>query len=479
MTDQVRVGSLAVGPAARRKLRLPPWTTNLSARLLALAMAFVMVSEVLIFAPSAGRFRVSYLRNRLEDGNLAVLALEAAPDQAVSEALERELLGQAQAYLIALRRPDGVKLMLGQDTAPMADASYDIDDRRLLPAVGAAFSTLLQSHNRVLRVTGASPRRPGATIEVLIDEAPMRTALIEFSGRVLGLSVAISLITAALLFFSLQWIVVRPVRRLTESMVAFRDDPENAAALLPATRRRDEIGIAQRELIDMEEKLRAALHQKTRLAALGSAMTKVNHDLRNILGTARLVSDRLAGSGDPEVQRATPMLLRAIDRAADLCSAILQYSREGPPRLERTRFRLARLIEEVGTFLPLPPDSGFVLDNRVDESLELVADRDQLFRVLSNLVANAAEAKAGRVEIVAGMAVGRLHVTVKDDGPGLPAKARERLFQPFAGSARPGGSGLGLAIARDLVRAHGGELRLERTGPQGTVFEIELPEAPG
>jgi signal transduction histidine kinase len=475
MTDQVRVGGLAAAPPLRRTLRLPPWTTNLSARLLALAVVFVMVSEVLIFAPSAGRFRQSYLRNRLEAANIAVLALEAAPDQAVSDSLERELLEDAQAYVIALRRPDGVKLMLGADTAPMADVSFDLEDRRLLPAIGEAFSTLLQSHNRILRVTGASPRRPGSTIEVLIDEAPVRTALIEFSGRVLGLSVAISFITAALLFFSLQWIVVRPVRRLTESMVAFREDPENAAALLPETRRRDEIGVAQRELIDMEEKLRAALHQKTRLAALGSAVTKVNHDLRNILGTARLVSDRLAGSGDPEVQRATPMLLRAIDRAADLCSAILQYTREGPPRLERSRFRLARLVDEIGTFLPLPPDSGFVFANQVEEGLELLADRDQLFRVLSNLAGNAAEAKAGRVAIAARAVPGRVFITVADDGPGLPAKARERLFQPFAGSARPGGSGLGLAIARDLVRAHGGELRLDHTGPDGTVFAIELP----
>lgn len=479
MTDQVRVGGLGAASSTRRKLRLPPWTTSLSARLLVLAMVFVMVSEVLIFAPSAGRYRLAYLRSQLEAANIAVMALEAAPDQAVSDTLERDLLAQAQAYLIALRRPDGVKLMLGGDSAPMADASFDLDDRRLLPSIGEAFATLLQPHNRVLRVTGQSPRRPGATIEVLIDEAPVRTALIEFSGRVLGLSIAISLITAALLFFSLQWIVVRPMRRLTESMVAFREDPENAAALLPATRRRDEIGIAQRELIDMEEKLRAALHQKTRLAALGSAMTKVNHDLRNILGTARLISDRLAGSGDPEVQRAAPTLLKAIDRAADLCSAILQYSREGAPRLERTRFRLARLVDEVGTFLPLPPDARFTLDNRVEEGLELLADRDQLFRVLSNLVGNAVEARAGRVEVTARATAGRLEIAIRDDGPGLPAKARERLFQPFAGSARPGGSGLGLAIARDLVRAHGGELRLGHTGPDGTLFEIELPAAPG
>ena len=458
-----------------RRARLPSWATGLSARLLGLTFAFVMLSEVLIFAPSAGRYRVAYLEERLAAAHIAILALQATPDRAVSDSLEAELLDHARAYLVALRRPDGVKMVLGGENTPMADASFDLRERGLMAMIGDAFMTLAQGGNRILRIVGSSPRHPESVVELVIDEAPMRLALIDYSERILLLSVVISSITAGLLFFSLQRLMVRPIRRLTESMIAFREDPENGAARLPASRRRDEIGMAQRELIDMEEKLRAALHQKTRLAALGGAMTKVNHDLRNILATARLVSDRLADSGDPEVQRQTPILLRAIDRAVALCSDVLQFTREGPPRLERSRFRLAPLIDEVGAFLPLLPNGGFAFVNPVGEEVELAADRDQLFRALSNLARNAVEAGAGRLEIAATADGGRLRVIVADDGPGLPARARDKLFQPFAGSARPGGSGLGLAITRDLVRAHGGEVRLVRTGSDGTVFGIELP----
>jgi signal transduction histidine kinase len=265
------------------------------------------------------------------------------------------------------------------------------------------------------------------------------------------------------------------MRRMTESMIAFREDPEDLSRAPPAGRRTDELGVAQHELADMQAKLRAALQQKTRLAALGVAVTKISHDLRNILTTAQLVADRLAGSGNPEVKKMTPVLLSAIDRAIDLCSKTLTFTREGPPELNRQRFPLRNLIDEVGAALPVPADDRQVLFNEVPDDLEIEADRDQLFRVVSNLGQNAIEAGAGRVEVSARRADGRLVVTVADNGPGLPPRAREKLFQPFAGSARPGGSGLGLAIARDLMHAHGGDIRLLRSTGNGTVFELELP----
>ena len=115
--------------------------------------------------------------------------------------------------------------------------------------------------------------------------------MIDFAGRILLLSVMISLITAGLVFLSLNALMVRPMRRITASMMAFRRDPEDPAATLPQTSRADEIGMAQRELIDMQASLRAALRQKERLAALGTAVTKINHGLRNILPTAALVSE--------------------------------------------------------------------------------------------------------------------------------------------------------------------------------------------
>jgi signal transduction histidine kinase len=455
--------------------RMPSLVRSLSARLLALTIVFVMLSEVLIFAPSAARFRLTYLEERVAAGYIAILALMATPDNMVSEELERELLNQAGAYIIAFRRPDGVKLMLDAEMPPSVAASFDLRESGFFMLIGDAFETLFQTDNRVLRVVGPSPRHPQAIVEIVIDEAPMRAALVDYSNRILALSIVISLITAAFVYLSLQWLLVRPMRRMTESMMAFRENPEDLSRLPPVSGRTDELGVAQAELADMQAKLRAALQQKTRLAALGIAVTKISHDLRNILTTAQLVADRLAGSGNPDVKKMTPTLLAAIDRAIDLCSKTLTFTREGPPELNRQRFPLRNLIDEVGATLPAPADGQQVLFNGVPGELAVDADRDQMFRVFSNLGQNAVQAGATRVDVNARRADGRVVIEIADNGPGLPPRAREKLFQPFAGSARAGGSGLGLAIARDLMLAHGGDIRLARSTGAGTVFELELP----
>ena len=463
---------------------LPPLAQSLSAKLLVLTIFFVMLSEVLIYAPSAGRFRLTYLQERLAAGHLALLALEATPDYMVSEDLERELLHHASSYLIGLTRTDGVRLMLEAKPVLPIDMTFDLRRESFFPLIGEAFMTLAQQENRRLRIVGPSPKDPQAIIEVVIDEGPMRAALIDYSYRIMGLSIVISLITAALVYLSLQWLMVRPMRRLTESMTAFRSDPENASRMPPASRRSDEIGVAQRELADMQKALRAALRQKTRLAALGVAVTKISHDLRNILATARLVSDRLVDSEDPEVRRMTPTLIAAIDRAVDLCSKTLGFTRDGPPKLDCTRFRLGPLLEEAGAVIaavPLPGQPGGQSPAQADwqhalaDEIMVNADRDQLFRVLVNLGQNAVQAGATRVEVAARLAGDRIEIDVADNGPGLPPRARERLFEPFAGSARPGGTGLGLAIARELMRAHGGDIGLVHSTGAGTLFRLHLP----
>ncbi len=456
---------------------LPRFSAGLSARLLWLTVAFVMLAEVLIFAPSIARFRLVYFEERLAASHLAILALDATPDQMVHDDLKRELLVHAGAYTIALKRPDAGKLMLMLDAPPSIDASYDLREAGFFGLIGEAFATLWTGGDRVLRVVGPSPKDPAVLAEVVLDEGPLRTEMLAYSRRILALSLVISFFTACLVYFSLHRMMVRPMRRLTESMTAFREDPENAARAFKPSARGDEIGVAQRELATMQEGLRAALLQKTRLAAVGTAVTKINHDLRNILATVQLVSDRLEQSDDPEVRRVTPTLMAAIDRAVSLCGQTLTFTREGPPALDLTRFDLRALVRDVGAALPAQANSEAVWQDLMDEGLEIEADRDQIFRVLANLGQNAVEAGATRIEISARQENGRLLVSVSDNGPGLAPRARECLFQPFAGSARPGGTGLGLAIAHDLVRAHGGEIRLERSTGAGTIFSFELPIA--
>ena len=103
------------------------------------------------------------------------------------------------------------------------------------------------------------------------------------------------------------------------------------------------------------------------------------------------------------------------------------------------------------------------------------ADRNQLFRVLTNLLRNAAEAGAHDcARLGAAQQPHAARLNIADDGPGLPDAVRAELFRPFAGSRRRGGTGLGLAIVRDLMVAHGGEIELVETGATGTTFRLIL-----
>jgi signal transduction histidine kinase len=458
--------------------KLPRGFYGLSARLLMLTVIFVMISEVLIYAPSIARFRKDYLDGRIAAAHLATLALEATPDNMVSEELKIELLYHAGALAIVIAKPREVRRVLSADMPPNADAVYDLRAATFVGLIADAFMALGEGDNRVLRIVGRSPKQDGVTVEVLLHEAPMRMAMFDFSWRILALSLFISFLSACAVYLTLQWLMVRPMRRLTENMMAFRDAPEDQRNVIATSDRADEIGIVTRELAGMEDAVRTALRQKARLAALGSAITKINHDLRNILATARLVSDRLADSSDPKVQRLAPTLVGSIDRAVTLCEQTLDYARDELPRPRRERFVLGDLIEEVGRVVALLTKDGGAWQTSVPDGLVVHADRDQLFRVFVNLGRNAVEAGARQVRVTAALAgSSNLVVEVADDGPGIPPKAQDKLFQPFAGTARAGGTGLGLAIARELVRAHGGELAMAQTSAAGTSFRIELPGA--
>jgi signal transduction histidine kinase len=463
-----------------RKVSLPPFLRSLSARLLVLTVLFVMLSEVLIFVPSVARFRLTYLQQHIADAHLAMLALEATPDNMVSQELANELLAHVGAHGIVLHKPNNTTLMIDSATPPQVAATWDLRGASSWSLIRNAMMTLTEKGNHVLRVLDFSLANPRFVVEVLLDDAPMRREMSAFGIRILELSIVISLITAALVYLSLQWLLVTPLRRLIASMMRFREDPEDASRVTAPSSRADEIGLAQRELASMQETVRQALRHNARLAALGTAVTKVNHDLRNILSTARLISDALVGSEAPEVKRVTPALLAAIDRAVGLCTRTLHYTREGAPPLRRSRFALAGLIEEVAEVVEKSGDDGAMrLVNDVPATLMIEADRDQLFRVILNVARNALEAGAHRVSVAAERGGEIISVLVADDGPGLPPKARDNLFRPFAGSARPGGTGLGLAIAREIMRAHGGDITLAASTAQGTTFCLALPDAAG
>jgi signal transduction histidine kinase len=314
-------------------------------------------------------------------------------------------------------------------------------------------------------------------VDISLREQALWNAMVNYSWRILTLSIAISLLTAVLVYAALQFAIVRPLRRITESVMAFRARPEDPDAALPPSSRRDEIGLVQTELSRMQEGLRTALAQKTRLAALGAAVGKINHDLRNLLANAMLLSDRLEQSQDPQVRDVAPRLVESMDRAARLCAETLNFARAEVVRPQKTRFALAPLLDEVGEAV-LGPDPGAMRwRNEVGADVRVLADRDQLFRVLMNLGRNAVEALGGGglISIAAWQRADATVIEIADTGRGIPKGAQDHLFEAFSGSARPGGTGLGLPIAREIVRAHGGDIELAHTGDDGTAFRLSLP----
>ncbi len=461
---------------------LPSWSGSLSAQLLGLTVVFVMVAEVLIYAPSVANYRVSWLKDRIAAAHLAVLALETVPVDTLGDETKQALLNHAGVMSIGISRPDR-RLMLYVTPPGPVDMNVDIGKARMLGNIGAAFAAMARSGPTRLRVVGPAPRVPGALVEIVLDEADLREAMYVYSRNILLLSIVISLITAACLFVALQNMLVRPIRRITEQVTEFAEDPENPESGVRPTVRRDEIGVAQSVLVEMQKDVRNSLRQRRQLAALGSAVSKINHDLRGILSTAVLVSDRIAGLDDPRVRRLAPPLVQAIDRAINLCAQTLDFARDEGPQLSRSRFRLADLVGEVAAELAIlgeassdgQPAARMV--NGVGADIVVEADRDQLYRVFANLARNAFEAGARSVTVThdGGNGDGPVIVDIADDGPGLAQAARKHLFTPFAGSARKGGTGLGLVIARDVMRAHGGDIDLLRSGDAGTVFRLTLP----
>jgi signal transduction histidine kinase len=453
----------------------PRFGARLSVRLLVLTVAFFMLSEVLILVPSVAMFRRDYLRMVLGEAHLAALALEATPNNTVSPNLANKLLQRVGAHGIVLHRTDNTTLMLDAPMPPKIDATYDLRGAMLPMLVADAADTLLQRKNRVLRVLDVSPKERGVVVEALLDEKPVRAAMRSYGERVLSVSIITSLIASLFLYFSLQWVVVSRLRRLSQSMIAFRDRPAEDAVMAPP-RLDDEIGLAEHELARMQKTVLGALRQNERLVALGTAVTKISHDLKNILGVVRLLSDGLAGSEVPEVKRVMPSLIAAIDRAVALCVGTLGYTREGAAPLHFQEFPLRPLVAELTPAIEngVQGDPHRLID-RVPPDLRVRADRDQLFRVLLNLARNAVESGAHSVTVSAHNGERRVVIDVADDGPGLAPKARDNLFRPFAGSARPGGTGLGLAIAREILRAHGGDIALGHSGAEGTRFRLSLP----
>ncbi|MBQ1541629.1 sensor histidine kinase [Caulobacter sp. CCUG 60055] len=465
------------GQRARRLF----WPGGLSSRLLILTVLFVALAELLILPPALAQFEEGWLLERVRTAEVASVGVELAPDQVVSSSQASKLLNGAGVVLVAVQS-DGVRRLLLASPLDQTPYLVDLRENNLASVWSAPFQTLFGGEGRMVRVVAKPRYRDGDFIEIVAPDAPLRKELVGYLIRLLTLTALTTAVAGAVVYLSLNAFLVRPMQRITRAMERFRADPDDPRAHIQPSNRRDEIGRAEAELDRMQADLRAALNSRARLAALGEAVAKINHDLRNMLTSAQIASERLALSGDPRVAQALPRLERALDRAVTLASDVLAYGRSQETAPNPGPVALLAAVDAAAEDAGLS-DEGVRLWTDIDPGEAVSADSEQLHRILVNLLRNAREAiegvegRAGKGEVRVSLDQDDGHSLVRlaDNGPGVPERAIERLFLPFGGSAKSGGTGLGLAIARELAQGHGGDLTLAENGPSGAVFLLRLP----
>ena len=455
---------------------------SLPGQLLMVTIGVIAIGVALVYFPAAAGFRLQWMTDRAEAAHLAALAADVAPDGALGEDEVRALLMGADAVAVSRVRDGMNELVLY--SGPIGEGFVESDLRKANWATHLrdTVDVLFAPPGRLLRIRAEPAGYPDELIDVIVHEAPLRRELQAFSRRFLLYSAVAAFLLGIVLYAALYLCFVRPMRRFAAAMNRFRADPSDPGRMVHPSGSRTEIGEAEQELARMQAEIRQALQQRERLATLGGAVAKINHDLRNVLASAQLVSDRLAADSDERVRRMGERLVRAVDRGVRLCEATLEFGRaeERPPT--RRAVPLRALLDEVANDA-LPQDSGVVCENSVAPDLVVLVDPDHVHRIVFNLCRNAVQAmmtvdEPRRLTAGAVREGDAVHIEIADTGPGLPPKARANLFSPFTGSARKGGTGLGLSIARELARANGGDVELAHSDAEGTTFRITLPAVP-
>ena len=455
-----------------------PVTASLRSRLLAITALVVLLMGGMVYLPAIASFRLNFLEERTTAAQIAALATEETQDNRLSPQLEQELLGTAGVIGVIVGRSD-FTLILGADIMPEeANADFDLRNATLGMLVLDALETLQFEGQRIIRVIGDGQSAGSRFVEITMDEVVLYEALNAFSNNIMLVAVLVSLVTGILVYFSLHMLLVRPMNRIRGAIISFSNKPEVVVPGLGTSNRRDEIGIVERELARMQEELRQALQQRNRLAELGEAVAKINHDLRNILATAQLASDSLARNADPKVQKTAGRLIAAVGRAVELCERTMRHGKAAEPAPNLAPVLLRKSLEDVAETLGVDDCPHFTFQMDFAPDLTVMADEGQLHRVLLNICRNAKQAQGpdGRITVGAELEEdGLVHIRIADGGPGIPSNLLPNLFKAFVSGGGKGSTGLGLAIARDIILAHGGQIGLERTGPEGTIFMICLP----
>ncbi|RBP12883.1 signal transduction histidine kinase [Roseiarcus fermentans] len=483
------VVSTAAGFASARPAQREPDSRarfGLAGRVLVVTIGFALLAMGLFYVARLASYRETWLHNKITVAQTALEAFDAVGSHELSPDIARKVLESIGLKAIVVSTPSG-RRTVSASPQPAADISIDPTREAFLDSVGAAFRTLAAGRGQVVAVTEATAA-DGGRIEVTLDETPLVAALWRVSNTFLNIALLIATVVASVLWTALWIMVLRPMRRLTSNIIAFGQRPQDVSRIIAPSGRDDEIGRAEKALAAMQKTLAHELAQRKRMAELGLAVARINHDLRNILSAAQLISDRLATIPDPQAQRLAPRLVATLDRAIQFCQTTLTYGAgsEQPP--ERRPFDLNKMVQDVAE--TARDEHGEDIDYHVDipPRFEVYADPDHILRVLENLSRNAAQAllekgvAGGRPKSIRFAAIrtdGEALIEISDTGPGFPPDRKERIFEPFQKSTSQAGTGLGLSIAADLVTRNGGCIDLAPAKADdfycGARFLIKLP----
>jgi len=450
--------------------------SRLSGKLLLLTTLFVLLAEAVIFIPSASSFRQDWLDERANRSAHLAIALDAAPSSYNREMLSETFMKDTDISFVATDRMGRSQLVLG---APPGTSEIQTLDCRM-DSHGLQLRATLSSFvndKGYYRVLAHPPPGDFESLEYMVPKSALTNAMYGYYQNILGLSLLIAIITGILLYSALSFLIIRPVKRLADDVAAFREDPAAPIAEIAQSKRQDEIGDLQRSFTDMKDGVRTSFEQRKKLADLGLAVSKINHDLRNVLTSAQLVSDRLAMDKDERVRKMGERLVRSVDRGVRIAEGVLEYGAENEEVLDLETIDLAKLAEEAARDT-LARHPGISFDNKIDPKISAKADADSTYRIFQNLIRNAAQALKDKpnATITAEARNGgdRVYATLSDNGPGLPDKVRETIFTPFSSGGGRGRTGLGLTISKELAEAQGGDIILVNSDTSGTAFELTL-----
>jgi signal transduction histidine kinase len=476
---------MAVASAAAPAQR-SAFFTGLRGRLLLLTVGFIVFAGLLIYPPAVANYRTQWLHERAQAAEIAAVAIAAAPQGQVSAQLTEKLSTLSEVVSVALQSPDMREMVVAPPVGLHPDlVRVQLDEATGVGGVMDTLATMVGPGRRYMQIFFTPRTDPTSEMEVLAPEASLKRDLLLYTGAFLLVGLVIAAVSGVLMYLAIYRLVVRPMQALTNSVIRFAESPETPQPEIPEGRqvRADEIRRAMTALRDMQTAVSASFRQRKRLADLGEAVAKINHDLRNSLAAAQIVSESLAQSEDPRVKRAAPRLERALERAINLAEATLRYGRaepEAPPNLQPAR--LAPILAEAAGEA-LAAHGGVAFELNAPEDVAALVEPEHVHRIVGNLVRNSARAISaqkertaqGCVRVDVRRADGSVIVEVADNGPGVAPTVREKLFQPFSGSGSRDGAGLGLAIARELARGMKGDLQLAKSDAGGATFRLKLP----